>query len=129
LAELVDRTREQDVKVALVTHATRFGDSVVPEERPFLIAWRKFYPRLAEDAFLDMERRLNNVVRANAAERGLPLIDAAKEMEPGAKNFVEFVHFTDDGARRIAQIIADGIAPALAEHFHEHPDPAAKQVP
>lgn len=129
LNDLVERTEAFGAEVALVTHATRFGDRVLPEERPFLIAWRKFYPQLAEDGFLDMERRLNAVVRDAAEERGLPLIDAAKKMEPGAENFVEFVHFTDQGARRLAELIAEGIAPSVDRLLHPTPKHAAKQVP
>ena len=64
------------VKPVLVTHATRFGAAVRPDERPVLIACRKFHPDLAEDGFLDMERRLNAAVRELARERSLPLVDA-----------------------------------------------------
>ena len=109
LAAFLDAFERRGIPVALVTHATRFGDAVAPDERHLLIAWRKFYPQLAEDAFLDMERRLNAVIRDAARERGLTLIDAAAKMPPGPENFVEFVHFTDAGAGRLAAMIADGI--------------------
>lgn len=129
LTELIERSQRRGVEVALVTHATRFGDRVRPEDQPFLTAWRKFYPQLAEDGFLKMEERLNGVVRDAAEARNLPLVDAASTMEPGAENFVEFVHFTDRGARRLAEIIADGIAPSVAELSREQSKPQAERLP
>ena len=129
LTELVDRTVASGAQVALVTHATRFGDRIRPEDESFLTDWRKFYPQLAEDGFLDMERRLNDVMRKIAAERGLPLIDAAEEMEPGAENFVEFVHFTDRGAHRLAELIAEGIGPSIANELKRRSKSTGKQVP
>jgi len=129
LDELVERTLATGAEVALVTHATRFGDRVRPEDEPFLIAWRKFYPQLAEDGFLDMERRLNAVVREIAQERGLPLVDAAEKMEPGAENFVEFVHFTDQGAHRLAELIAAGVEPTIERLLRATPKVPAEQVP
>ncbi|MBI1353765.1 MAG: hypothetical protein GC160_05410 [Acidobacteria bacterium] len=137
LDRFLDALAQRRIPVALVTHATRFGDAVRPEERFLLVAWRKFYPQLAEDGFLDMERRLNKVVREAARERGLPLIDAAREMPPGPEDFVEFVHFTDAGSHRMAKLIADGIEAPLAARLEQRSagarvgnhNPAPKQLP
>jgi len=110
LAEVVDRAERAGVRPVLVTHANRFGHQIRPEDRPQLIAWRRFYPLLREEGFLDMEKRLNDVIRHLAADRGLILIDAARMIPPGGRSFVEFVHFTDEGARQMAQALADGLA-------------------
>ena len=107
----------------LVTHATRFGERVEPDERPVLIAWRKFYPILAEDGFLDMEQRLNDVIRETAAEHQVLLVDAAHLMPHGPRYFAEFVHFTDAGARQMAILIADHLQPALAGLATKSPRP------
>jgi hypothetical protein len=96
----------------LVTHATRFGDVLRPEERPTMTAWRRFYPDLAEEGFLDLERRANAVVREAARRRGAPLFDAAAEIAPGRGNFADFAHFTDQGASAVAR----GIARTIADH-------------
>ena len=114
LVALVDGLQARGVKVLLVTHATRFGDRVTPEERPMLIAWRKFYPKLQERAFLDMEARLNEVIRQEAAARAIGLADVARQMPPGPRYFADFVHFTDEGARVMAGILANQLQPILA---------------
>jgi hypothetical protein len=113
LERLVDETERAGVSLVLVTHATLFGDQVRDEYRPVLRQWRKFYPMLAEEGFLDMERRLNQVVRDTARKRGKLLVDAARQLPTGHKIFVEFVHFTDEGASTMARLVADHIAPVL----------------
>ena len=126
---LIEQANAHGVEVALATHATLFGDSVEPDERLHLIDWRKFFPILAEDGFLDMERRLNDVLRETGQQHGLVVIDVANKIEPGAGNFVDFVHLNDKGAHEMASILAEGIAPVIAKHFHQEPDSAAKPLP
>jgi hypothetical protein len=109
LQTVVDMVLARGARVVLVTHATRFGARVAPEEESVLVAWRKFYPMLAPGGFLDMEERMNAVVRAVAKERGLGLADAARRMPTGARYFAEFVHFTDEGAGRLADLVADAL--------------------
>jgi hypothetical protein len=107
LHQVVSLAKGNSIQVVLVTHATLFGDEVRPEFRSILRSWRKFYPMLAEDGFLDMERRLNDVLRDEAQREGVVLADAAREMPTGHKAFVEFVHFTDEGAEALARLVAD----------------------
>jgi lysophospholipase L1-like esterase len=104
--QVVSLAKSNGIEVVLVTHATLFGNEVQPEFRPMLRSWRKFYPMLAEDGFLDMERRLNDVLREEAQREGALLVDAAHEMPTGYKAFVEFVHFTDEGAEALARLVA-----------------------
>lgn len=104
LSRLLDLLRNESVRVLLVTHATRFGSVVRPEDAPFLTTWRSLHPRLREEGFLDMENRLNQVIRTASVERRLPLVDAARWLY-GPENFAEFVHFTPRGAAALAGAI------------------------
>jgi len=108
LSHLLDILETERVRPLLVTHATRFGSTVRPEDRPVLTAWRTLHPELKEDGFLDMEDRLNGVIQAEAARRHLMLVDAASQLH-GSADFVEFVHFTPGGANKLARAIADEI--------------------
>lgn len=94
------------VKVALATHATAFGPDLQPGDGRMLSTWRSFYPELREAGFLDMERRANESLRTLAAQRGLPLIDAAARIPGGRQTFADFVHFTDEGARQMGDLVA-----------------------
>jgi hypothetical protein len=113
LSRFLDLLAADQVRAVLVTHATRFGASITPADKPMLIAWRALYPTLEEGGFLDMENRLNDAVRSEAAHRGLTLVDAARQLH-GAENFVEFVHFTPRGAGALAHAIADGLVAGSA---------------
>jgi hypothetical protein len=108
LTRLLDLMSGQHVRIVLATHATRFGAGVTPREEPVLIAWRALYPTLEEPGFLDMENRMNAVIRREAAARSLILVDAARFLE-GPENFVEFTHFTAAGAGVLARAVADAM--------------------
>ncbi|KNZ34099.1 MAG: hypothetical protein AD742_01335 [Methylibium sp. NZG] len=112
---VVRAVQQRNAVPILVTHATYFGDKVAPEDEALLLAWRRFYPALLEEGFLDLQRRANDVIRAVAAEHGLALVDAAAAIPRGSAHFADFVHFTDKGAASMAGLIADAIlkAPSL----------------
>lgn len=110
LNRLLDYYAAQGVAVIVATHAHRFGPAVAAGEEPLLTAWRQAYPMLREEGFLDMEAQLNERLRRAAAARGLRLADAARMVPPGPRYFADFVHFTDEGAARMAAVVAGAIA-------------------
>ena len=109
LDALVSGLQKNGVRVILVTHANRFGAEVRAEDREFLSDWRKFFPDLKEEGLLDMERRMSAAVRTVAGAREIPLVDAARRMPGGARNFAEFVHFTDAGADELSREVANQV--------------------
>jgi len=113
LQTLITALRDHEVEPVLVTHATIFSKPLSESDHISLSHWRKIYPMLKEEGFLDMENRMNDVIRQTAAEEHLPLIDADKEMPHGPKYFADFVHFTTYGAGVMASILANGMEPLL----------------
>jgi lysophospholipase L1-like esterase len=113
LQTLVAALRDHQVQPVLVTHATIFSKPLAESDQISLTHWRKIYPMLKEEGFLDMERRMNDVIRQTAAEDHIPLIDADKEMPHGPKYFADFVHFTTYGAGVMASTLANGLEPLL----------------
>jgi hypothetical protein len=113
LQALITALRDHEAEPVLVTHATIFSKPLSESDRISLTHWRKIYPMLKEEGFLDMENRMNDVIRQTAAEEHLPLIDADKEMPHGPKYFADFVHFTTYGAGVMASILANGMEPLL----------------
>jgi len=114
LRNLIAELREHGVEPILVTHATIFSKPLAEGDRISLTHWRKIYPMLKEEGFLDMERRMNDIIRQTALEEHLPVIDADEEMPHGPKYFADFVHFTTYGAGVMASILTDGLEPLLA---------------
>jgi len=113
LQALIAALRDHEVEPVLVTHATIFSKPLTEGDRVSLTHWRKIYPMLKEEGFLDMESRMNDVIRQTAAAEHIPLIDADKEMPHGAKYFADFVHFTTYGAGVMGSILANGMEPLL----------------
>ncbi len=116
LSQVLDRLQFLGVRPILVTHATRFGAAISPEDRLWLLSWRTYSPRLAESGFLDMESRINDVIRAQAVARGIMLVDAANMLSGEHENFADFGHFTDRGAHALAAAIADAMCSSAEVH-------------
>jgi lysophospholipase L1-like esterase len=113
LNALIDALREYHVEPVLVTHATVFDSTFSSKDRDLLVWWRTFYPVLKEDGFIDMEKRMNQVIREIAVRENLILIDAANEIPPGREYFADFVHFTTTGAEVMAADLTAGLDPVL----------------
>lgn len=105
MACAVRTAQRTGAKVVLATHATYFGSTLKDADKPMMTAWRRFYPDLKEEGFLDLEQRTNAAIKALAQEMNLPLVDVDQAIPPGPANFADFVHFTDAGAARMAQLL------------------------
>jgi lysophospholipase L1-like esterase len=110
LAALVHALLSRGAQPILVTHANPFGEYPVNPDHELLTSWRKFYPMLADNGFIDMEDRMNDAMRHLAAEEHIQLIDAAREISPSRDNFADFCHFTTLGASLMASHLADEFA-------------------
>lgn len=107
LATLVNELRTRGVEPILVTHADPFGEHPANPDYQLLTSWRKFYPMLANDGFIDMEQRMNDAMRNLVAGEHIRLVDAAREIPPSRDNFADFCHFTTLGAGLMASRLAD----------------------
>ena len=113
LLRMVEALRLEGITPVLVTHVDAFGESLSASDRALLTSWRKFYPMLKEEGFLDMERRANAAVRSLVAEAGVPVIDLEKAVPAVPENFTDFAHFSEAGAAIVAKALADGLFPIL----------------
>lgn len=109
LACAIRTAHKAGAKVVLATHATYFGTTLRESDRPMMIAWRRFYPDLKEEGFLNLEARTNEAIKQLAQEMNVKLVDADKAIPPGPDHFADFVHFTDAGAARMAQLLTPDV--------------------
>jgi len=119
LTKLVRALRDHGVEPVLVTHATAFAKNSADWDRNLLLTWRKFYPMLKENGFIDMEKRMNDAIRNVAAGQRVLLIDAANEIPPDRPYFADFSHFTSAGAEVMARCLADGLRPLINSQLRE----------
>jgi hypothetical protein len=106
LDSLVTSVRARGAVPVLVTHAMRFGDSMNEEDQDLLRSWRRFSPRATEAVLIGFEHRAAGIVREEARERDVALVDVANVMTGHTKWFADFIHFNDTGAGVIAGTIA-----------------------
>jgi lysophospholipase L1-like esterase len=102
---VVKRVVERGGSPYLVTHATYFGEQNTFKNRNLLISWRRFYPSLAEEGFLDLEQKINLIIDRVARDHTLALIPAHQLLPGGPDHFSDAVHFTEKGAANMAAIL------------------------
>jgi lysophospholipase L1-like esterase len=114
LAEIIDLTRGHGIEPIFVTQPAVYGDVVDPTTGRDLT-----FVKINGRGNGHLEWRLlemtNDVTRRVAAERGVFLVDLAREMEKDSRYYYDFVHFTNEGAERVGEIVARHLAP----HLHE----------
>lgn len=113
LASLVSAVKKGGSTPILVTHVSAFGETPSAVDRDLLTSWRKFYPMLEEDGFLDMEQRANDAVRSLGRDLEVPVIDLAAVVPAGREYFADFAHLTDAGAALVGKALADGLEAQL----------------
>ena len=59
----------------------------------------------------------NDTTRKVGREEGVLVIDLARKMPKNSKYYFDFIHFTNGGARKAAEIIAQDLQPYLAQEF------------
>jgi hypothetical protein len=55
----------------------------------------------------------NDVTRQTARARGIVLVDAARELPKDSRLFYDFMHFTNEGAAKLGDLVADGMESRL----------------
>jgi hypothetical protein len=65
----------------------------------------------------NMLEAYNAVTRSVCAQKQLPVIDLARLMPKNSLYFYDMSHFTNEGAERVATILASGLMPVLDSRF------------
>ncbi len=114
VAALVDECRRHGIEPILVTQPGLYGDAIDPATGVDLstiqvkgtangrLWWR-------------VQELYNSVTRRTARERGVVLVDAAQELPKDSRLFYDFMHFTNEGAAQLGELIARQIEPRLRE--------------
>ena len=112
VAAIVDECRRHGIEPVLVTQPGLYGDAIDPSTGVDL---SKVQVRGAANGRLwwRVQEIYNDVTRRTAASRGVLLIDAARELPKDSRFFYDFMHFTNDGAARLGDIVAAHLAPRL----------------
>ena len=115
VAALVDEARRHGIEPVLVTQPLLNGDAIDPATGVDLST---IQVRGAANGRLwwRVQELYNDVTRRTGKDRGVLVVDAAREMPKDSRLFYDFMHFTNDGATVLGDIVARGLIPRLAEY-------------
>jgi hypothetical protein len=109
LDSLVLAIRVDDVEPILVTHAMPFTRQPRSSDADLLQAWRHYYPRATTETLLAFDSAAAESTRRIGEQQGVAVVDAAAELGGRSTYFVDFTHFTDRGARAVADLLSTRI--------------------
>jgi lysophospholipase L1-like esterase len=112
VAAIVDESRRNGIEPILVTQPGLYGDAVDPATGVDLSTLQV---KGAANGRLwwRVQELYNDETRRVAATHGVVLVDAARELPKDSRLFYDFMHFTNEGASRLGDLIADRIEPRL----------------
>ena len=109
---IVDECRRHGIEPILVTQPGLYGDAVDPSTGVDLSTLQV---KGAANGRLwwRVQELYNDVTRNVATSRGVVLVDAARQLPKDSRLFYDFIHFTNEGAERLGELIAVQIEPRL----------------
>jgi len=116
VAGIVDETRGHAIEPVLVTQPWLNGDAIDPATGVDLST---IQVRGAANGRLwwQVQERYNDVTRRVARERGVLLVDAARQMPKDSRLYYDFMHYTNEGAAALGAIVADGVSVNLTTRY------------
>jgi len=124
IRDFVGQAQVNGAQVILATHANLFTSSG-EANRLQLESWQGFVPRASQSVIVEFDSAASARVTDIAAELGLPLVDLRARIPADRKNFADFVHFTNTGAKLVAGAIADQVLPVVERRAQQRCGPPA----
>jgi hypothetical protein len=109
LERLVQEIKAMGCQVILATHANRFGTCLDGVNVFHMYAWILYYPSVTPLGMLKMEESANDMIRKVAAKYRVSVADLADILSGRSENFADFSHFTDEGSRKVAEVLSKAI--------------------
>ncbi len=112
LRTLIGSVRGIGAVPVIATHANIFMGQPVPD-KDLLVTWQKFYPRATGPVLIAFDSLARDVTLRVGLDSGVVTVDAARQLATAPRDaFVDFVHFSDDGAARLATLLTGGVVEA-----------------
>lgn len=112
--EIIALTRRNGITPVLITQPALFGDTVDPTTRVDVSGVQvngRGNGRL-EWRLLEL---YNDVTRQAGAEASVQVVDLARAMPKDSRYFYDFLHFTNEGAVRVGDIVFSAVASAIKD--------------
>lgn len=118
LRSLIGDIRALGAEPVLATHATAF-ERPRSDSAALLQAWERFYPRATGTTIIHFDDSARATTVRAASDSAVIVADVAGMFaHADGANFSDFVHFTDSGSARVAQVLAPAVL-AATQRRHE----------
>ena len=119
LKKLIKISKENSIQPVLITQPALYGNATdaitkinlgsikVGNGRNGNVAWRRL-------------ELFNNVTREIGSEKKVLVIDLANEMPKSSRYFYDTIHYNNEGARKVAEIIDKNLQPFLRNKYGEY---------
>jgi hypothetical protein len=114
--KLIRVCRDHDIVPVLITQPTLYGPGIDPLTGVDL-GKIKLGENLNGALMYAVVELYNETLRQVAARDRVLLIDLARQMPRQSAYYYDFLHYTEAGADRVAEIIYRELRPFLARHF------------
>ena len=118
---ILSQCRDQRIKVVLVTQPALYGEDGTIDASTGRdlgrVAVHEGISGRAKWAFLE---RYNDVVRQYAHDDYVQVSDLARNMPKDSRLFYDLIHFNNEGAKTVAELIYKDLKPYLIKNFPEH---------
>src|SRR5439155_26751055 len=113
VAAIIEECRRHGIEPVLVTQPALNGDAIDPATGVDLST---IQVRGAANGRLwwQVQELYNDVTRRIGRERGVLVVDAAREMPKDSRLFYDFMHYTNEGAVVLGDIVASALLPDLS---------------
>jgi lysophospholipase L1-like esterase len=116
LAKLVRVCRDHGIEPVFITQPTLYGPGVDPVTGVMLSAV-KLGADLNGGLMFQAVELYNGVTRQVAQQHGVLLIDLARELPRNSAYYYDYLHYTESGAAKVAEIVDAQLSPFLAARY------------
>lgn len=109
LEQLVAAIKTAGATPVVLTHARRFAPNPAPSDRDAIYAWRSQVPRAGGTVLIDFDTAAARITKEVAVTQGVILVDVDCHLSGKREMFGDPLHFTAQGAQRVAELVANAI--------------------
>jgi lysophospholipase L1-like esterase len=106
LDRLIRFAKSHSMKIVLMTYPSLIGPNNLTQYPEIFLDNRRFFIEYSHLGMIDTLEKINAAVRSSALEHSLPLIDMSAILPKSVEYFGDNVHYTDRGARTVAEGVA-----------------------
>jgi lysophospholipase L1-like esterase len=118
LVKLVTICKRNGIEPVFITQPTLYGQGVDPSTGVDL-EQVKLGENLNGKLMYEIVELYNGVTRQVAKTEHILLIDLAQEMPKDSRYYYDYLHYTNDGAAKVAEIIGNRLTPFLAVRYEQ----------